>query len=455
MHRHLSWDADHAQRSTPSGWASASERPAPTPSRSRSPTPSFDLVLGHAVLHHLPDLERAFAEFHRVLAPGGRIVFAGEPSRFGDRLAAIPKAGAQRLAPAWRALLRAGAATPPAAPGSSDGVDHELERCVDIHAFSPGDLARHARRAGFADVRVRGEELVANWFGWFNRALEASAGPDDVPMLWRQYAFHGYLLLQRLDERVFEPMLPPAIFYNLLVTARRALAPAKPRTALVDSDVMSDRLTRDFPLFPLGLVAVPGELIPLHIFEQRYKTMMNECLRDEKEFGIVWLSEDGLREIGCACEIDRVLERLDDGRMNLLARGTRPFRVVERQSQLAYPAGVVEFVEDRAEDIDGELLGAAHEAYAELVHRATDRDPDKRGARRDGRLRDGRDRRLRHGRQAGTARPALRERPAEARHALVPRRDQATGLRRPRAGAGPVQRQGPVRLTVPALRRCR
>jgi len=140
---------------------------------------------------------------------------------------------------------------------------------------------------------------------------------------------------------------------------------------------MPDRLTRDFPLFPLGLVAVPGELIPLHIFEQRYKTMMNECLRDEKEFGIVWLSEDGLREIGCACEIDRVLERLEDGRMNLLARGTRPFRVVERQSHLGYPAGVVEFVADRSEEIEPQLLTDAHEAYAELVRRATDRDPDK------------------------------------------------------------------------------
>jgi Lon protease-like protein len=140
---------------------------------------------------------------------------------------------------------------------------------------------------------------------------------------------------------------------------------------------MSDRLTRDFPLFPLGLVAVPGELIPLHIFEERYKTMMNECLRDEREFGIVWLSGDGLREIGCACEIDRVLERLDDGRMNLLARGTRPFRVVERQRHLAYPAGVVEFVEDRPEDVDPELLLGAHKAYAELVRRATDRDPDE------------------------------------------------------------------------------
>ena len=68
---------------------------------------------------------------------------------------------------------------------------------------------------------MRGEELVANWFGWFNRSLEASAEPDDVPMLWRRYAFNGYLLLQRLDTHVLETRLPPAIFYNLLLTARK------------------------------------------------------------------------------------------------------------------------------------------------------------------------------------------------------------------------------------------
>jgi SAM-dependent methyltransferase len=187
---------------------------------------SFDLVLGHAVLHHLPNLRRAFAEFHRVLRPGGRIVFAGEPSRLGDRIASFPKRGAGALAPAWRRLLRA---RPAGAPGGNSGHngdgghddDHSLERFVDIHAFEPGDLSRYARRAGFTDVRVRGEELTANWFGWFNRALEASAEPEDVPMMWRKYAFHGYLALQRLDERLLEPRLPPAIFYNLLLTARR------------------------------------------------------------------------------------------------------------------------------------------------------------------------------------------------------------------------------------------
>jgi ubiquinone/menaquinone biosynthesis C-methylase UbiE len=180
---------------------------------------SFDLVMGHAVLHHLPDLPRAFSEFRRVLRPGGRIAFAGEPSRIGDRLAAVPKRAAITLGPAWRAALRAAPAGP-AGPGTRDHVDHDLEPLVDIHAFAPGDLARHAREAGFTDVTVRGEELVANWFGWFNRALEAGAQPADVPRLWRLYAFHGYLLLQQLDERVLEPLLPPAIFYNLLLGAR-------------------------------------------------------------------------------------------------------------------------------------------------------------------------------------------------------------------------------------------
>ncbi len=188
------------------------------------PGGSFDLVLGHAVLHHLPDLKRAFAEFHRVLEPGGWIVFAGEPSRVGDRLAAIPKRGAVALAPAWRRALRAAPTPPPPSEnGSANGTDddHSLERVVDIHAFAPDDLVRHARAAGFVDVRVRGEELLANWFGWFNRALEATADPADVPMLWRQYAFRGYLLLQRFDEHLLEPRLPPAIFYNLLLAARR------------------------------------------------------------------------------------------------------------------------------------------------------------------------------------------------------------------------------------------
>jgi Lon protease-like protein len=135
-------------------------------------------------------------------------------------------------------------------------------------------------------------------------------------------------------------------------------------------------LVKDFPLFPLGLVALPSELIPLHIFEERYKTMIARCLEEECEFGIVWLADDGLRPIGCACEIAEVLERMPDGRLNLIARGTRPFRIEARQDQLAYPAGTVEFLADRDEVLDPGAADAARAAYADLVEQATDNLPD-------------------------------------------------------------------------------
>jgi len=133
---------------------------------------------------------------------------------------------------------------------------------------------------------------------------------------------------------------------------------------------------RNFPLFPLGLVALPSELVPLHIFEERYKTMVARCEEEESEFGIVWLADDGLRPIGCACEIAEVLERLPDGRINLVARGTRVFRIEARQDELAYPAGIVEFLADRDEELDPEAAAGAHAAYAELVAQATDKEPD-------------------------------------------------------------------------------
>jgi ubiquinone/menaquinone biosynthesis C-methylase UbiE len=178
---------------------------------------SFDLVLGHAILHHIPDLPRAFAEFERVLAPGGTLLFAGEPSRYGDRLASVPKRAAGKVAPLWRRAIGAR----PAPPAEGGAPDAALEGVVDVHAFAPGELSGFAKGAGFADVRVTGEELLANWFGWTNRTLEATADPFDVPWAWRQYAYRGYLILQELDRRLLESRLPPAIFYNLMIAARK------------------------------------------------------------------------------------------------------------------------------------------------------------------------------------------------------------------------------------------
>jgi ubiquinone/menaquinone biosynthesis C-methylase UbiE len=179
---------------------------------------SFDLVFGHAVLHHIPDLPQAFAEFERVLAPGGTVLFAGEPSRYGDRLASVPKRLASSVAPAWRFAIRARSATP---AQEREGSDASLEGFVDVHAFAPGELESFAGSAGFEQVQVRGEELLANWFGWTNRTLEATAAPEDIPWAWRQYAYRGYLALQRLDRGLLESRLPAAIFYNLMLSARK------------------------------------------------------------------------------------------------------------------------------------------------------------------------------------------------------------------------------------------
>jgi hypothetical protein len=94
-----------------------------------------------------------------------------------------------------------------------------------VHVFTPRELRDLATAAGFVDVRVAGEELVASAYGWLLRAMQAGTDPDTIPAAWHQFAFHSYLALQRLDGRVLEPRLPPSLFYNLLLSARRSSRP--------------------------------------------------------------------------------------------------------------------------------------------------------------------------------------------------------------------------------------
>jgi Lon protease-like protein len=140
-----------------------------------------------------------------------------------------------------------------------------------------------------------------------------------------------------------------------------------------------------FPLFPLGIVLLPSEVVPLHIFEERYKKMIGECLESDTEFGIVWLSDDGLREVGCTARVTQVLAEMDDGRMNILVAGGRAFTLVRRIDDMAYPAGEVVMLDDEvdadddaeaeAEVAELELASEAHERYADLVEQVTDERP--------------------------------------------------------------------------------
>jgi ubiquinone/menaquinone biosynthesis C-methylase UbiE len=179
---------------------------------------SFDIVFGHAVLHHIPDLDRAFAEFRRVLRPGGVIAFCGEPSRYGDRLATVPKRAGLLAAPAWRRAVRARERRVPEAEQSTG---HALEGEVDVHAFAPADLRRLLREGGFENRRVGGEELLANAWGWGLRTVESTAEPESISWKWRNFAFRSYIALQKVDTRLLEPRLPAELFYNLLVSGRK------------------------------------------------------------------------------------------------------------------------------------------------------------------------------------------------------------------------------------------
>jgi ubiquinone/menaquinone biosynthesis C-methylase UbiE len=186
---------------------------------------TFDLVVGHAVLHHLPGLDRALSELQRVLVPGGTLAFMGEPSQNGDRLAAMPKRLGVLAAPTWRRLfgveIANGASHDHVHEAQSRNGDGGLEFLVDVHVFSPDRLRELAATAGFEHVRVTGEELLASAYGWLLRSLQGGTDPEQVPRAWHQFAFRSYLALRWVDGHLLEPRLPASLFYNLMLSARK------------------------------------------------------------------------------------------------------------------------------------------------------------------------------------------------------------------------------------------
>jgi Lon protease-like protein len=133
----------------------------------------------------------------------------------------------------------------------------------------------------------------------------------------------------------------------------------------------------DMPIFELPIVLLPGERIPLHIFEERYKRMVGRSIEEGEPFGIVLRDDEGARSIGCTAQIDDVLERFDDGRMNIVVSGGEPFRVLDRFEAPDYPAGEVELMTDEAlPAIDEDSAAKAREAFAELAERATGERPE-------------------------------------------------------------------------------
>lgn len=186
---------------------------------------AFDLVIGHAFVHHLPVPGAALAEMFRVLAPGGTLVIAGEPTEIGDRLSHVVKRATWRGFRAVTSIPGLRSVRKPSIEESggteADMLLAGLEHEVDLHTFRPKDVEKMARLAGFGDVHVVTEELTAHWFGWAARTIEGSTRPGLLGPRWGAGVLRGYLALQRLDDEVLSRIVPREMFYNVILHARR------------------------------------------------------------------------------------------------------------------------------------------------------------------------------------------------------------------------------------------
>jgi Lon protease-like protein len=120
-------------------------------------------------------------------------------------------------------------------------------------------------------------------------------------------------------------------------------------------------------LFPLGIVLLPTERVPLHIFEPRYRELVGECLETDGEFGLLYADEEGVREIGTLARVAEVLERFDDGRLNVLVEGGRRFRVERLTRGRAFMTAAVEHVDDAVDAVDAETSSRAAGAFRALA----------------------------------------------------------------------------------------
>jgi ubiquinone/menaquinone biosynthesis C-methylase UbiE len=186
---------------------------------------SFDLVIGHAVIHHIPDVEQAFREMVRVLRPGGRLVVCGEPTKIGDRVAR--RLGRLTWETSTRVTglpgLRARWARPQEELDASSRAA-ALEWVVDLHTFDPDELTRTVLRAGAIDVHTVTEELTASWFGWPARTLEYALRPQRLGRRWAQFSYSSWRRLSALDQMLTR-VVPDKLFYNVSITG------VKPRPA--------------------------------------------------------------------------------------------------------------------------------------------------------------------------------------------------------------------------------